>query len=804
MSTDTTDSSAEPGHYGAASITVLEGLEAVRLRPGMYIGDTHHRGLHHLVYEVVDNSIDEALAGHCDEVVVRLHDDNSVSVLDNGRGIPVAIHPKLQRPAAEVVLTVLHAGGKFDSDSYKVSGGLHGVGVSCVNALSERLTLDVWRDGQHFTQWYAQGVPQVELAATGSSTRRGTKIRFKPDSTIFEVSEFSFEYLSKRLRELAFLNPGVTIRIIDERDEKRHDFCYEGGLVSFVEHLSANKQPIHSPPVRVSGERDGVEVEVAFQWNSSYQEVLMGFANNINTVDGGTHISGFKAALTRTINAYALANNLLKAKDSNLSGEDCREGLTAIVSVKHPDPQFEGQTKGKLGNSEVKGLVESIVNQELAHALEENPRIAKSIISKALEASRAREAARKAREMTRRKSVLDGGDLPGKLADCQEKNPELCELYLVEGDSAGGTAKQGRDRKTQAILPLRGKILNVEKARFDRMLGNNEIKSMISALGTSIGEEFTLEKLRYGRVIIMTDADVDGSHIRTLLLTFFYRQMPSLVERGHLYIAQPPLYRVKRGKKSRYLKDDAALEEFLFAEGARHLKLTWPDGRVVEGGEFIELIRAVSRYQERLNRLPPEMDPAIVDAWLYSGGHHAGTDHDALSAALPAFRARLADANPEVYLQDIELFDDPVQGGWSVRVTAFRDGRPTATRLGPRLNASPERGRLRELVDRLRQEVPLPATLDGAPLDTWAQLLDRTMTLSKKGYDVQRYKGLGEMNADQLWETTMDPGSRTLLQVQVQDAIEADTIFTILMGDLVAPRRAFIEQNALSVRNLDV
>ena len=798
-----TDETTPPAEYGAGNITVLEGLEAVRMRPGMYIGDTHVRGLHHLVYEVVDNSIDEALAGYCSKITVTLHTDGSCSVQDDGRGIPVGMHPKLGRPAAEVVLTVLHAGGKFDSDSYKVSGGLHGVGVSCVNALSDSLILDVWRDGGHFHQTYSCGVPQMELKRMGDSEQRGTRIRFHPDSTIFEVNSFQMEILAKRMREMAFLNPGVRINLVDERNDKSEEFHYEGGLSAFVEYLAANKTVIHDEPIRIQGEKDGIEVDLALQWTTSYQEQLLGFANNINTIEGGTHVSGFKAALTRSINVYAQAENLLKSKDANITGDDSREGIIVVLSIKHPDPQFEGQTKGKLGNSEVKGLVESVVNEKLGEFFTENPRVAKEIIRKALEASRAREAARKARDLTRRKSVLDGGDLPGKLADCQEKNPALCELYIVEGDSAGGSAKQGRDRKYQAILPLRGKILNVEKARFDKMLANNEVKNIISALGTSIGEEYSLDKLRYGRIIIMTDADVDGSHIRTLLLTFFYRQMRPLVERGHLYIAQPPLYKAKRGKKEQYLKDNGALQEFLLDQGARNLVIS--DGETeTTGDDLLTLVRMIGRYEEHLQHHARESDKAVMDAWLYVDGFTAGADKDALEARVPDLRARLKVANPDLYLEKVEVVHNVQSGGYALLVDSFQAGRPRSTRLGAGLNEGSDTASMRTLAGQLREKTGLPVTLGEEVLSTWAQVLDRVLAVAQKGYDIQRYKGLGEMNPGQLWETTMDPESRTLLQVNIGDAIEADAMFTVLMGDEVAPRRRFIEDNALNVRNLDV
>jgi len=798
-----TDETTTPAEYGAGNITVLEGLEAVRMRPGMYIGDTHVRGLHHLVYEVVDNSIDEALAGHCSKITVILHTDGSCSVQDDGRGIPVGMHPKLGRPAAEVVLTVLHAGGKFDSDSYKVSGGLHGVGVSCVNALSDSLILDVWRDGGHWHQSYACGVPQMDLKRMGDSDERGTRIRFHPDSTIFEVHSFQMEILSKRMREMAFLNPGVRIALVDERNDKSEEFHYEGGLSAFVEYLAANKTVIHEKPIRITGEKDGIEVDLALQWTTSYQEQLLGFANNINTVEGGTHVSGFKAALTRSINVYAQAENLLKSKDANITGDDSREGIIVVLSVKHPDPQFEGQTKSKLGNSEVKGLVESVVNEKLGEFFTENPRVAKEIIRKALEASRAREAARKARDLTRRKSVLDGGDLPGKLADCQEKNPALCELYIVEGDSAGGSAKQGRDRKYQAILPLRGKILNVEKARFDKMLANNEVKNIISALGTSIGEEYNLEKLRYGRIIIMTDADVDGSHIRTLLLTFFYRQMRPLVERGHLYIAQPPLYKAKRGKKEQYLKDHGALQEFLLDQGARNLVISDGENQVT-GDELLTLVRMIGRYEEHLENHTRDSDEAVMDAWLYIDGPSTGSSEEALNSRIPDLRNRLQVANPDLYLEKVEVLHNEQSGGYALLVDSFQAGRPRSTRLGAGINEGSDTAAMRTLAVQLREKTELPVHLGEEKLSTWAAVLDRVLSVAQKGYDIQRYKGLGEMNPGQLWETTMDPEGRSLLQVNIGDAIEADAMFTVLMGDEVAPRRRFIEDNALNVRNLDV
>jgi DNA gyrase subunit B len=787
--------------YGADKIKVLEGLAAVRKRPAMYIGSTSSQGLHHLVYEIVDNSIDEALAGHCDEVNVVIHLDGSVTVVDNGRGIPTDIHPTEGRSAAEVVLTVLHAGGKFDNSSYKVSGGLHGVGVSVVNALSSQLDLEIRRDGKLFQQTYRRGEPQAPLTVVGETKKRGTKITFHPDGDIFETTEFSFDVLSQRLRELAFLNAGVKITIADEREEgKRHEFHYEGGIVSFVEYLNRNRTPLHPKPIYIRGEKSGVDMEIAIQYNDSYDEKVFSFANNINTHEGGTHLIGFRAALTRTMNSYAAANNLLKNVKVSISGEDLREGLTAVISVKIPQPQFEGQTKTKLGNSEVKGYVESLMNEKLAVFLEENPSIAKRILEKSIDAARAREAARRARELTRRKGALDISNLPGKLADCQERDPALCELYLVEGDSAGGSAKQGRDRKFQAILPLKGKILNVEKARFDKMLSSQEIGTLITALGTGIGKvDFDVAKLRYHRIIVMTDADVDGSHILTLLLTFFFRQMPQIVERGHLYIAQPPLYKVKRGKKELYLRNEAALQNYLLEEGTEDMTLFLEDGsKSYTGKQIIPLLRQLVEYRALLDKFVRKgINEDLVRVLLRLGIRGGIEDLDGLAPRLTNIS--------EVYEgAEAKVMGD---GRIIVRLDNLRialDGH-TVDLLG-----SYEYGMLYDSFRKVRDIFGSGrAVVSGEGKELFStsiglDLLSFFMESAKKGLNIQRYKGLGEMNPDQLWETTMEPTNRTLLQVKIEDAVEADNVFTVLMGDQVEPRRDFIEQNALNVSNLDI
>ncbi len=787
--------------YDAGSITVLEGLSAVRKRPAMYIGSTSIQGLHHLVYEVVDNSIDEALAGHCDDIKVVIHVDSSITVTDNGRGIPVDMHPTQKRPAAEVVMTVLHAGGKFDSDTYKVSGGLHGVGVSVVNALSSRLELEIRRDGKIYRQNYERGVPVGDLVQDGETKRRGTRILFWPDTEIFETTDFSFETLSQRIREMAFLNAGVKIEIIDERTDKSHIFHYEGGIVSFVEYLNRAKTPLHPKPIFFTGTREDVEIDIAIQYNDAYDEKIFSFANNINTHEGGTHLSGFKAALTRTMNTYATANNLLKNMKSTVSGDDLREGMAAVLSVKLPEPQFEGQTKTKLGNSEIKGYVETLMNEKLAEYLEENPSIARKILEKGIDAARAREAARKARDLTRRKGALDGLALPGKLADCQEKDPALCELYLVEGDSAGGSAKQGRERRYQAILPLKGKILNVEKARFDKMITSNEIRTLITAMGTSIGkDDFDLSKLRYHRIIIMTDADVDGSHIRTLLLTFFFRQMPELVERGHLYIAQPPLYKAKRGKKELYLKDEDALREYLLDEGVDGMTVKMEkSGKLLRGKQIIPTLRNILLYNEHFSKMVHKGIHAEVLKVFVRGKLQNGF---ADLIDLEPLAVKLREIAPEV---EFEVFTNPSR-------ILYTNG-SLRSYIDQKVLESLSMYEYKLLLQSYKQveDICLDENAligkegqDETVVNDRQALLDHFFARAKKGQYIQRYKGLGEMNPNQLWETTMDPEKRVLLQVKIADIIEAEQIFTVLMGDQVEPRREFIETNALNVSNLDV
>jgi DNA gyrase subunit B len=808
--------------YGADKIKVLEGLEAVRKRPAMYIGSTGPAGLHHLVYEVVDNSIDEALAGFCTEINATIHIDGSVTVVDNGRGIPVDQHAS-GKSAAEVVLTVLHAGGKFDNDSYKVSGGLHGVGVSVVNALSETLNLEIWRNGQVYHQSYERGHPTTELEVTGTTKRRGTKVTFKPDPQIFETVDFSFDTLAQRLRELAFLNGGVLITLDDERDGKGHKFHYQGGIVSFVTHLNKNRTAVNEKPIYMRGEKDGIEAEIALQWNDGYAEMIYSFANNINTHEGGTHLSGFRSALTRTINYYATKNTLAKDLKESITGDDIREGLTAVISVKIPRPQFEGQTKTKLGNTEVKGIVEAILNEKLGSFLEENPTVARRIVGKAIDAARAREAARKARDLVRRKGALDGSSLPGKLADCQERDPARSELYIVEGESAGGSAKQGRDRRFQAILPLKGKILNVEKARFDKMLSSDEIKTMIAALGCGIGaEDFDLGKLRYHRIIIMTDADVDGSHIRTLLLTFFYRQLPKVIESGYVYIAQPPLFRVKRGKSETYIKDERELESYLVKRAAEARVVKIPSSAMeISGADLEKLLQRLIAQQKLLQVVERRGYPReIVEALVIAG---ADREYFANKEKLEALSETLTTATRKVSVQPDEEHNrfllnvddrsngfprhhkigvDFVSGAEYRTLVANRRDMPALTGEIVVSGAEvPEEG---DVATEGEPAKPAKAKVADVKLGSLDELIDYFISAGKKGIAINRYKGLGEMNPEQLWETTMDPSIRTLLQVRAEDHTEADLMFTTLMGDQVEPRRKFIEDNALDVKNLDV
>ena len=822
---------ADAGDYSADKIKVLEGLEAVRKRPAMYIGSTGPLGLHHLVYEVVDNSIDEALAGYCDEIHVTIHGDNSITVVDNGRGIPIDMHES-GKSAAEVVLTVLHAGGKFDNDSYKVSGGLHGVGVSVVNALSETLDLEIWRNEQVYQQSYERGVPTGDLTMTGKTHRRGTKVRFKADAEIFETLEYSFDTLAQRLRELAFLNPGVRITLEDERESKRHDFHYDGGIVSFVTHLNKNKVAVNEKPIYMRGDKDGIIAEIALQWNDSYTETVYSFANNINTHEGGTHLSGFRAALTRTVNFYASKNQLAKDAGEGVSGDDIREGLTGVISVKIPRPQFEGQTKTKLGNTEVKGIVEAIVNDLLGAYLDENPAVAKRIISKAVDAARAREAARKARDLVRRKGALDNSALPGKLADCQERDPAQSELYIVEGESAGGSAKQGRDRRFQAILPIKGKILNVEKARFDRMLGSEEIRTMIAALGCGIGaEDFDLGRLRYHRVIIMTDADVDGSHIRTLLLTFFYRQLPELINRGHIFIAQPPLYRAKRGKAETYIKDDRELDGFLVKRGVEGRSVRFgADGAAVAGADLEKLLQRLIAFRSQMNAAMRRGVTRRVLTALLEQDARDRSFFASLESMNALARALDTDARPATVILDEEhnlyRLEIEERNGHARSMTVaaetvlssefralsatYRDLRGLAWPATVVADAAAESDGIEEAAEG-EGEAPEPARPRAAKARAADvaiagpdELVDYFIAAGKKGVAINRYKGLGEMNPEQLWATTMDPAARTLLQVKAEDHTEADQMFTTLMGDQVEPRRKFIEDNALDVKNLDI
>jgi DNA gyrase subunit B len=816
MAENISTSPTPEGTYGADSITVLKGLEAVRKRPGMYIGDTDDgTGLHHMVQEVVDNAVDEALAGYCDRVHVTIHIDDSVTVEDNGRGIPVDIMKEEGRPAAEVVMTVLHAGGKFNHASYKVSGGLHGVGVSVVNALSAWLKLEIRRDGKVYYQEYEKGLPTTELEAIGVTDRRGTKITFLPDPEVFKVTEFSFGLLSQRLRELSYLNSGLTISINDERNDESLEFCYEGGIASFVGDLNANKNPINDEVIAFSDERDDIGVEVAMQWNDSYAEQITCFTNNIKNKDGGTHLTGFRQALTRTFNAYAAENKLLKEiKGNNLSGEDLREGLCAVVSVKVPDPKFSNQPKDKLVSSEVTGVVAAVINDKLQTYLERNPKDGKAILQKAVVAARARDAARKAREMVQRKGVLEFTSLPGKLADCQERDPEKCELYIVEGESAGGSAKQGRDRGFQAILPLKGKILNVERARVDKMLSSQEIVTLITALGCGIGAEKDMSRLRYHRIIIMTDADVDGSHIRTLLLTFFFRQYRELFEGGHLYIAQPPLYKVKKGKTEMYLKNEHGFEDFVLESvcgdtvlrGVRNQEVA-----EITGVELRDFIKAINQYRRMYAQLDKRGD-ARVSAAFAQAGDITKADLQSRERLEQVIEQRIKPFLNERYesLRDVdfELYRDEEHGNFAARAP-LGSGVRRDTIVDFNLLELPEFQEVRKISRQLGDQLQGPYTvISKSGTEDSARTFDEVATIvevnGRKGLTIQRYKGLGEMNSDQLWDTTMDPARRTLLQVRVEDYESAADIFSVLMGDLVEPRREFIEKNALNVRNLDI
>ncbi|MBI3089600.1 MAG: DNA topoisomerase (ATP-hydrolyzing) subunit B [Candidatus Tectomicrobia bacterium] len=799
--------------YDARNIKVLEGLTAVRKRPAMYIGTTGLEGLHHLVHEIVDNSIDEAMAGYCTQIDVKIHPDNSITVSDNGRGIPVDLHPTEGVSAAEVVMTKLHAGGKFDKDTYKVSGGLHGVGVSVVNALSERLDLEVHRDGGIYRQSYCRGKPINSLTRTGPTERRGTIVHFLADREILETIECDFDILATRLRELAFLNRSLQIRVTDERETRSVEFYFCGGIESFVKHLNRNKEVLHEKPICIESERDQVRVQIALQYNTGYMEKLLSFTNNINTVEGGTHLIGFKSSLTRTTNNYASEHKLLKDTKASPSGEDVREGLTAVVSVWVPEPQFEGQTKAKLGNSEVKGIVEAVMNERLGSYLEENPDVARRIIEKTIQAARARDAARKARELTRRKGALDSAALPGKLADCSERDPALCELYIVEGDSAGGSAKQARDRNFQAVLPIKGKILNVERARFDKMLASNEIQTLITAIGAGIGlSEFDLSKLRYHKVIIMTDADVDGSHIRSLLLTFFYRQMVQLIEAGHLYIAQPPLFRVARGKAERYVKTEALLAEFILQQAADDVAIC-RDGKVALRGErFTRALRELLEYTTLLRKLERRRrDARVIKAVVEDSLFETPLlqDPQAFGNAVEGLRAAFQRSYTAEPLFDYAILYDAESSQHHAEVRTLQRNLQYKTRITKALLESADIRRLRkihETTTRTLGDPPYELTIKAARATamSYNDLVARVLEGGKKGLTIQRYKGLGEMNPEQLWETTLDPERRTLLQVRIDNADEADSIFTILMGEKVENRRAFIERNALDVRNLDV
>ncbi len=795
----------EEHRYDAASIKVLGGLEAVRKRPAMYIGSTGEQGLHHLVWEVVDNSVDEALAGYCDEINVVVHEDNSVTVTDNGRGIPVDMHATEKKPAAEVVMTVLHAGGKFDSDTYKVSGGLHGVGVSVVNALADKLELEIWRDGEVWEQSYEEGKPKNKLKVTGKTRKTGTKITFHPDPSIFDGHKYSYEILATRLRELAFLNKGLKITLADERNDKSTEFRFSGGIAEFVKHLNKGKTVLHDSPVYMEGKKDTVEIEIALQYNDTYTENVFAFANTINTVDGGTHLSGFRSALTRTINTFASSAGLLKEQkdEVTITGDDVREGLVAVVSVKLPQPQFEGQTKGKL-NSDIKGPVEQLINEKLGEYFDKHTTVARRIVGKCIDAARAREAARKARELTRRKSAMDSSGLPGKLADCQERDPARCELFIVEGESAGGSAKGGRDRKYQAILPLKGKILNVEKARYDKMLGHEEIRCIITALGCGIGkDDFDPSKLRYHKIILMTDADVDGSHIRTLLLTFFFRHMTELIKREHIYIAQPPLYRVKRGKSDRYIRDEDDFNHEMMSRATEDHIVKPKEGGALQGGSLTKFLLSVQEYDLAVAKMSRRLrEPRLVEL-LASSDLEKKTDFEdkkALEKLSKAIDKAKLDLDAKiVYDEEHSLYDLVIPG------TAARPG---DKKINWAFASTPEFKRLRASANAISEldKPPFTVTRNGDKVvkekasDVLAYVLDD----AKKDFTITRFKGLGEMNPEQLWETTMNAETRTLLKVRLDDAAAAEEIFSTLMGENVESRRKFIEENALEVVNLDI
>jgi DNA gyrase subunit B len=801
------DTAQTPQEYGADSIKVLKGLEAVRKRPGMYIGDTDDgSGLHHMVYEVVDNGIDEALAGHADAVTVTIHEDSSVSVSDNGRGIPVGIHEEEGVSAAEVIMTQLHAGGKFDSNSYKVSGGLHGVGVSVVNALSDWLELRIWREGKEHVARFEGGFTTKHLEVVGETDRTGTEVRFMASTETFSNLEYSFETLEKRLRELAFLNSGVRIILNDERpvEPLRTELFYEGGVKEFVKYLDRHKTSVMPEPIFITGERDDIGIEVAMWWNDSYHENVLPFTNNIPQRDGGTHMAGFRGALTRTINGYAQTSGIAKKEKINFTGDDAREGLTCVLSVKVPDPKFSSQTKDKLVSSEVRPAVEGLMNEKLAEWFEENPNEAKQIVGKIVEAAQAREAARKARELTRRKTAMDVNFLAGKLKDCSEKDPSKTEVFLVEGDSAGGSAQTGRDRQTQAILPLKGKILNVERARFDRMLGSQEIGNLVMALGTGIGrDEFNLSKLRYHKIVIMTDADVDGAHIRTLLLTFFYRQMPELIENGHLYIAQPPLYKVSRGKSEVYLKDEAAMEEYLIQQGVDGAMLRQGNGEEITGQDLTRVVDMARQLKRVLEAFPTHYPRHILEQAAIAGAFVDG----AVDSDLQGVADKVADRLNLIALEYERGWQGRITQDHGIRLARILRGVEEVRTLDGRMMRSGEAKKSGSFTQHLQDVYDQPAKLIRkdrsqmiyGPMD----LLGAILAEGEKGLSLQRYKGLGEMNPDQLWETTLDPDARTLLQVRVEDMAEADDLFTKLMGDVVEPRREFIQQNALSVENLD-